>query len=310
MKVWLNTCPGYDHPGLESTVHDLLGSALGQEVSGSQVLVKPNFISRQNSDLSCTHPAVIRAVSSFFLQTGNRVVIGDSPAFGTVESVAASLGLEAFLEDMPVKLLSFSRGQTKGLPFGRTMLLSRDALQADLIVNVPKLKAHKQMRISGAVKNLFGCVVGLRKAVMHARYGEKGRRFEQALLSILTYLPRTLTLVDGIRTMHDTGPVHGQACDLRLLAAGLSPVAVDTAVYSLLDLRPEQVPLWLESWRQDLPGARRAEILFPGLKPEDFQPHGFRTPADLTPVSFHPVQLIRSSIKRIVSACDRSGFRT
>jgi len=305
VKVCLATCPDYAQPGLDPAVHALLRSALDMEVSGCRVLVKPNFITRQNSSLSCTHPAVIRAVCSFFLQSGNEVLIGDSPAFGTAQSVASSLKLESTLRGMPVKVISFTKGRFKPLPWGQGLLLAEEALQADLVVNLPKLKAHKQMRISGAVKNLFGCVIGLRKALAHARYGDRGHRFEQALISIPGHLPTILTLVDGIRTMQSTGPTHGQPYDLKLLASGASPVAVDTALYSLLGLTPEQVPLWQESCRQNLQGTELSEIVFPDLKPEAFTPHDFQVPKVLAPVSFHPVQLLKSLIKRIVSGFQR-----
>jgi uncharacterized protein (DUF362 family) len=307
VKVSLATCPDYARPGLDPAVHELLRSALDTEVSGCRVLVKPNFITRQNSSLSCTHPAVIRAVCSFFLQSGNEVLIGDSPAFGTARSVASSLNLESYLQGMPVKVTSFTRGRFKPLPWGQGLLLAEEALQADLIVNLPKLKAHKQMRISGAVKNLFGCVIGLRKALIHARYGDKGHHFEQALVSIPGHLQTILTLVDGIRTMQSTGPTHGRPYDFKLLASGANPVAVDTALYSLLGLTPEQVPLWRESCRQNLPGARLSELDFAGLKPEDFRPHDFQVPERLAPVSFHPLQLVKSSVKRIISSFQRPG---
>ena len=301
MKVCLASCRNYARPVLDPVVHHLFREVLDSPVAGCRVLIKPNFISRQNSSLSCTHPALIRAACTFFLQTGNRIIIGDSPAFGTAQSVASSLNLKAYLQESPVTLTSLTTGQPRPLPFGGTMLLAHEALQADLIVNIPKLKAHKQMRISGAVKNLFGCVIGLRKAVMHARYGDKDNRFEQALLSIGSHLPQTLTLVDGIRTMHCTGPIHGQPYDLNLLAAGMSPGAVDTALYTLLGLTPEQVPLWRESCRQGLPGTKTSEIHFSGLKPEAFWPNRFHIPDSLAPVSFHPLQLAKSIIKRVIA---------
>ena len=44
---------------------------------------------------------------------------------------------------------------------------------ADLIINICKLKTHCMTVLSGAVKNLFGCVPGLMKPELHMRYPRK-----------------------------------------------------------------------------------------------------------------------------------------
>ena len=50
-------------------------------------------------------------------------------------------------------------------------LLSETVLQADLVGNLPKLKTHFQLYMTGAVKNLFGYVAGKRKAWWHFKAG-------------------------------------------------------------------------------------------------------------------------------------------
>ena len=48
--------------------------------------------------------------------------------------------------------------------------LAQAVHEADGIINLPKMKAHQLTRITGAVKNLFGCIPGKRKALYHVQF--------------------------------------------------------------------------------------------------------------------------------------------
>ncbi len=47
------------------------------------------------------------------------------------------------------------------------MYLAKPLFDADVVINVPKFKTHSSAIYTGAVKNVFGCVPGLRKAKYH-----------------------------------------------------------------------------------------------------------------------------------------------
>ena len=51
-------------------------------------------------------------------------------------------------------------------------LLSKEAMEADVVINLPKLKSHVQLTMSMGVKNLFGCVPGKMKAWWHMEAGK------------------------------------------------------------------------------------------------------------------------------------------
>jgi uncharacterized protein (DUF362 family) len=164
--------------------------------------------------------------------------------------------------------------------------VASQALDAETVLNIPRLKVHDQMGMTGAVKNTFGCVAGSRKSLAHQLYGERGNRFECLILEVMQSLPETFHLLDGITAMHVHGPVGGKPFSLGLVAAAQNPVALDTAVYGLLGLDPAMVPLWREALTANLPGARPEEIGYPLLGPADFDAGGFRGPTALSPVAF------------------------
>ena len=58
---------------------------------------------------------------------------------------------------------------------------------ADAVINVAKMKAHAFQRITGAVKNPFGFVVGLQKGLMHGRY-TNAYNFAEMLIDLDNYL--------------------------------------------------------------------------------------------------------------------------
>jgi uncharacterized protein (DUF362 family) len=211
IPVHLARCAGYDHPDLPGTVAGLLGRVLPQDLAGVRVLVKPNLVGPRTMALATTHPAVVRAVCLALLARGAEVRVGDSPAFGTARSMARLTGLTRALAGLPVRIVNLGRPRPLRLSFGATIGLSADALDAGLIVNLPKLKAHSQMRVTGAVKNLFGCVVGFRKAFAHARHGDHGCRFASLILEVAQALPPTVSLVDGVTAILTRSACSGPA---------------------------------------------------------------------------------------------------
>ena len=177
--------------------------------------------------------------------------------------------------------------------------MSRVALENDLIVSVPKLKAHHQMRITGAVKNVYGCVTGLGKPVLHFLHGDRGCRWENMILEIREHLPPTVSLMDAVKAMHVHGPVKGQSYSMGLLAASNSAVALDTAVMTMLGLKPEDAPLWRLSVNLNLPGATPEEIVYPLETPESFNGKDFKFTERLYPISFRPFKLAAHYISRL-----------
>ncbi len=289
---------------LREAVYSLLGELFPGAVRGLRVLVKPNLVAPRRATLSCTHPAVVRVVCEWLLEGGAEVTVGDSPAFGTTQAVARAGGLTRALSDLPVRIVRFTPSRPVRLSCGVTIKLAREALCADLIVNLPRLKAHDQLLITAAVKNLFGCVVGLQKPLLHARLGEKGDLFFRTILEVGELLPVELNILDAIVAMEGRGPTGGRPRELGFLLASKNAVALDTALYLALGLSPEDVPLWKTALRMRLFGARPEEVTLPADLPDLSD---FRLPERLAPVSFHPLRLIRGFIKRLFMAVSR-GF--
>lgn len=297
IQVALRSCNSYDMGQLYPVVGELL-AATGFVPRGKHVLVKPNLL--RAHALTCTQPEVVHAVCRYLLDCGAKVTVGDSPGFGTAQSVASFIGLEAVLRFLNIPLVNFTYAVPRVLSRGCHVGLAREALEADVILSVPRLKAHSQFGVTCAVKNCYGCIVGLRKAWLHARYGG-GEGFESVVADVYTELPQVVALVDAVTAMHVTGPSAGKPFKMGVLAASLSAVAVDTQMYSLIHACPEQLPLWRVLLERNIPGARIEEICSILDSPAQFAVRDFQIPSPLLSTSFRPLRLIKSLIVRKIA---------
>ena len=298
--VTLRRIGGYDDPGLGDAVAALFEAAGCPVGRGDRVLVKPNLVGPRNTALSCSEPHVVRAACLFALSRGAVVTVADSPAFGTGGIMARLAGLTQALADLPVAVESLDAPRPVRLAHGGRIGVSAKALDADHIVNLARLKCHDQMGMTLATKNFFGCVCGFRKSLAHQRLGKDRARFARMLLDVLTALPPSTSLLDGIVAMHKAGPVGGEPFDIGLLSASANPVALDTAVYAALGLSPQRIPLWRAAVARGLPGTDPAELHFPLLSPNDFRFEGFVVKPELAPLAFEAKRFVRGRLKSLM----------
>lgn len=292
--------PAYEARALREAVERAIEAASGgMRLAGLRALVKPNWVAPRRAALACTNPLFLRAVAEALIDRGARVTVGDSPAFGAAERLAAATGSDVALRGLPARIVNFTAGPALRFSFGASTRLAREAAESDLIVSVPKLKAHSQLRLTAAVKNFFGCVVGARKALIHAVHGDRDNRFGSVIIEVMLALQPSLTIVDGIEAMSVTGPMNGEPVWLGAVAAGQNPVAVDTALYTMLRIAPDQAPLWREARARNLPGAGLDQLRFPLAAPEDFDTRAFQAPRALDPLAFKPGRLAVSMARRL-----------
>lgn len=296
----LTKCCAYEN-GLEDQIKILFETAALPFKYGDRVLVKPNLLT--GMQLACTHPAVTAAACGALLDLGCKVEVADSPGFGSANSVAkaigldmalASLGLKVSPMDQPTPLRLDIPGKLENVIFK----VSRRALECDHLFSLPKIKAHAQMRVTLAVKNCFGCVCGLRKALVHAREGSNPELFADCIAALWANLPPTSALADGIIAMNETGPIKGSPYPLHLLGASSSAEALDRAIMQILGVPEHLCPISQSLAKRNINGKNIDAICYPLLKPDDFSAPGFKTPASLAHTSFGPARLCKTMLRR------------
>ena len=121
--------------------------------------------------------------------------------------------------------------------------IARAAYEADAIINLPKLKTHGMTTLTGAVKNLFGCVPGKRKVQWHFNTGVNHELFAVMLIELCSLLNPRLTIMDAVIGMEGNGPGSGEPRQIGVVIAGQDPVAVDVVSSSVVGVAPERLPL-------------------------------------------------------------------
>ncbi len=268
-RVAVLACDRYDPSTIQGVLQrgfELLGGLRRFVRRGERVLLKPNILAGCAPETAVTtHPAVLEAVIRILLEAGADISYGDSPGITKPARAARDSGLSAAAERYGVKLGDFEQGYQVSLPGssgkgrkGRLRLnLARAVLQADAVFNLPKMKTHQLTRITGAVKNLFGCVPGLEKPALHVSHPE-ALAFGRLLAGLnLTIRPR-LHLLDGIAAMEGNGPRNGELRAMNVLIMSEDPVAADAVFCRLIDLDPAFVPTCLAGEETGL-GIFRAE---------------------------------------------------
>ena len=245
MSTVLSKRATYNYQSLRPQLFEMLEATGGGSIGkGSRVVIKPNLLAPASPQRAIlTHPTVIKSVVEYVLDRGGKVQISDSPALGTFEKVLAESGIMETLRGLDVTYKEFKESTTidVGEPF-RKIEIARDALEADVLINLPKLKTHSQMLLTLGVKNLFGCIVGLRKPQWHLRTGVDREAFATLLVRIHQAVKPKLTILDGILAMEGEGPGRGgRPKEVGILLGSVDAVALDVAVCRLLGLAEDDL---------------------------------------------------------------------
>ena len=134
---------------------------------GDRVLLKPNLLTGARPTKECvTRPEIVYCVAELVKAAGGDPFLGDSPAFGSAHGVAKACGYLPWMEKaaIPIRELHGKRYATAAEGELAHLLLSKEVMNADVVINLPKVKSHMQLTLTLGVKNLFGCVPGKMKA--------------------------------------------------------------------------------------------------------------------------------------------------
>ena len=241
-------CTDYAEPGIAEAIKkqfELLGGLEKFVSRGDSVLLKPNFITpRSRRHAAQTDPSVILETARLLKDFGAKPFVGDSPAWGNLRDCIEKLKLKEPLEKLGVPAKQLNAPKKCRIGRDNTNIgISSVALDADVIINLPKFKTHQQLTVTFAVKNMFGCVTGKHKALWHFRKGENVDDFCEMLIEIYRHLNPALTIVDAVVAMDGPGPIRGRARPLGWLIAGTDPIACEIVCSQLVDIDPHTLPI-------------------------------------------------------------------
>jgi uncharacterized protein (DUF362 family)/Pyruvate/2-oxoacid:ferredoxin oxidoreductase delta subunit len=241
-------CSEYDRITTFTAVQqavDLLGGMRLFVKPGETVLIKPNLLRARPPEYAVTtHPEIVRAVIRLVHSAGGEALVGDSPGMGDLRKVCEKSGILDVVNEEGALLAEFDEVvQVKNHGRFQRFEISRRAYEADAIINLPKLKTHGMTTITGAVKNLFGCVPGKRKVQWHFNTGVNHELFMTMLVELCALLKPRLTIMDAVVGMEGNGPGSGDPREIGVVIAGRDPVSVDAVSGALVGVAPARLPI-------------------------------------------------------------------
>lgn len=294
-RVIIKNCTGYDPDEIKRHLDagmELIGGWERFVSPGMQVLLKVNLIGPKRPETAAvTHPEFVRALTRILKEQGCTVWIGDSSG-GSIAGIAPTAqslvvsGLARVAKEEGAVIKNFDKeGVVEVTPAsGRVsrMYLARPMFDADFVINLPKLKTHSAGIYTGAVKNLFGCIPGLRKAEYH-RLAPDPKDLGQTIADIHQAVKVGLHIMDGITAMQGEGPTAGDVYHAGKILISTDPLALDTVAAAMLGMEVDDIPILVSARERQLGESDLAKIEVAGdfdapiLLPDFKLPKRFRS---------------------------------
>lgn len=272
--VGLFAAPTYDVDFAEVIGRGL--AEVGIDVRGKSVLLKPNMVEYEPGEAINTHPAVVAGAAVALRRAGAREVrVGEGPGHRRdVEYLLTATGLFEHLRDGGISFVDLNHDDVREVPLRswftgmRSLALPVSVLAADLVVSMPKLKAHHWAGMTCGMKNLFGtvpgAVYGWPKNILHFH------GIDASILDLTATVRPGLTIVDAVVGMDGDGPIMGNPHPLGFVAMGTDVPAVDATCARVVGIDPAKLP-YLETAGHFLGNTSAARIQQVGEPVERFR---------------------------------------
>ncbi|UCH89573.1 MAG: DUF362 domain-containing protein [Thermoplasmata archaeon] len=225
------------------TVLEPLGGVEGFVSKGDRVVLKPNLVTnRKYFTGATTDPLIVLALIHELKRIGvSDITVADGSWVGCpTERAFTATGLSGLCAREGVKLVNLQRDEyvsvkvSAGNELKGKVNIAKTVLDADKLINLPKLKAHAQTKLTLSLKNLKGCISDDEKRRFHRI------DIDRAIAELNTVLSPDLIVLDGI-----VGEMTAElGCDpirLDTIVAGTDPVALDALCATMMGYDPHEI---------------------------------------------------------------------
>ncbi|HPR18044.1 MAG TPA: DUF362 domain-containing protein [Candidatus Cloacimonadota bacterium] len=262
MKVFIKKIESYDYNRIREF---LLSLPFWSKLEGKEkILIKPNMLGAFPPERAVTtHPVVLEALISILLEKNKKVWMGDGQGGSTpAKRVQEITGFKDVAEKYNIKLLNFSEGgvhETKGGEM--TFHTTRYFWKADAVISVSKYKTHSLMSYTGAIKNFYGLIPGMKKSDYH-KENPNHIKFGKVLSSLYSGIRERVAfnIMDGIIGMEGEGPSAGEPRNFGVMFASESAGALDYVAASMMGFKPETLQYIMPALQADKIKASEIEV--------------------------------------------------
>lgn len=246
----------------------------------SNVFVKINHLSPPSRPEKAivTHPLFTREVLRLLKQLDVNITVGDD-IYSKEEDGFLISGYRQICDELGVRLLNLKEAGFREVRCNGELLekifISPSVLEADFILNLPKLKTHSFAIFTGAIKNMFGVIPHGFRHRYHREF-IKNDVFSQMLVDIFSCVPPHLTIMDAIVAMEGEGPSAGNPKKVGVIIASKDAVAVDAVALKITGSNPMNIYTTQNAHERGLGIGRIDDIEITGENIHDVEVRDFK----------------------------------
>lgn len=279
-------CRNYDQKSVDRAIRQALEKIGGLEKfvqQGNRVHIKPNLLTAKPPEKAATtHPAIVMSIVKQVQDLGGIVSIGDSPAgiSRPIEEYWRATGMAKIAETTGAELVQFEKkGVVERVINGSSYFIANVVANADVVINVCKLKTHNLTLFTGAIKNMFGAIPGFRKSEYH-KQAPRVEQFSKIIVDVFSTIRPQLNIMDAIDIMDGNGPSAGSVNHLGLILASEDAVALDALAASLIGFEDGEILTTEEAYRRGLGEKHVENIIIRGISVESYRAAKFVLPSN------------------------------
>lgn len=238
---------------IEETINLAVGGIDNIVKPGETVLIKPNlaFLAPPES-YSVVDPRVIEGMVAFLKEKSKakEVWVGDNPSLGMHVGRARPAFMAAGMYDAAMRggadrVIFFDEEELvevdiPGAKLFKKAQVFKPFLDADRVINLPKMKTHLAGTVTLGLKNWNGIIPNGHPSTQQqdVHRNDLGQKFAD----LHRLRKADLTFVDGIIAMEGQGPHVGTPVEMNLFIAGTDTVAVDAVGAYVMGFETIEIP--------------------------------------------------------------------
>lgn len=218
---------------------------------GDVVLIKPNIctLAEPGSPIITDYRTVQKVVDMIMEFDPAKIIVAEGAIAGNAfESI--SLKVNKYGELKNVELLNLNdiekedckKVMPQNSATGKELYIPQIYLDADVVINIAKLKTHHQAVVTLSLKNAFGIPSRKVYAIGEYKLGLHNLGMNEAIVDINLIRKPDLSVIEGLVGGEGHGPINNTSVESNIMFAGRDPVALDTVALTFMGFKVGQVP--------------------------------------------------------------------
>ncbi len=240
--VSIKKCKNYSSRQIGPALKQILADC-NFNISQKKVLIKPNLLApHKPEDSITTHPKLLEELCRILKKNKCEIFIGDSSSHDT-DLAIEKCGIKKLSKY--AEIINFDKEDKTKIKTNGEILkefyLPKIIKKVDLIISFAKLKTHGLTKMTGGVKNLYGCIPGRSKEEYH-NLAKNEEEFCNLILDIYREIKPEFCIIDGIDALEGEGPgATGKKKKAGILIGSKDCVAADIIAARIMGFKENEV---------------------------------------------------------------------